>query len=43
MGQTTLMIPSRDLVFVRLGHSERGGEGPYIEELVRRILAALPE
>lgn len=40
MGQTVLIIPSRDLVLVRLGPSP-GGDGPYVEELAVRILAAV--
>lgn len=42
MGQTTLIIPSRDLVVVRHGPSS-GGDQQYFEELVVRILAALGE
>jgi CubicO group peptidase (beta-lactamase class C family) len=41
MGQTTMIIPSRDLVVVRHGPSP-GGSDVYFEELVARILAALP-
>jgi CubicO group peptidase (beta-lactamase class C family) len=41
MGQYTMIIPSRDLVVVRQGPSG-GGDGPWFEELVARILAALP-
>lgn len=41
MGQYTMVIPSRELVVVRHGPSP-GGDGPYFEELVARILAALP-
>ena len=40
MGQTVLIIPSRDFVLVRLGPSP-GGDGPYVEELAARILAAV--
>jgi CubicO group peptidase (beta-lactamase class C family) len=40
MGQTTMIIPSRDLVVVRQGPSP-GGDGAYFEELVARILDAL--
>jgi CubicO group peptidase (beta-lactamase class C family) len=40
MGQTTMIIPSRDLVVVRMGPSP-GGDGPYFEELVVRVLAAI--
>lgn len=40
MGQRTMIIPSRDLVIVRQGPSP-GGDGPYFEELVVRILAAV--
>jgi len=42
MGQTTMIIPSRDLVVVRHGPSP-GGDGQYFEELVARMLAALPK
>jgi len=42
MGQVTLVIPSRDLVVVRMGPSP-GGFYPYLNEVVGRILAALPE
>ena len=41
MGQYTMVIPSRDLVLVRLGPSPRGA-GPYFTELVTRVLDALP-
>lgn len=40
MGQTTMIIPSRDLVVVRHGPSP-GGDRAYFEELLARILAAL--
>lgn len=40
MGQTTLIIPSRDLVVVRQGPSP-GGDRPYLEEFVARILDAI--
>ncbi len=40
MGQTTMIIPSRDLVVVRQGPSA-GGDGSYFEELVVRILEAI--
>jgi CubicO group peptidase (beta-lactamase class C family) len=40
MGQTTMIIPSRDLVVVRQGPSP-GGDGPYFEEIVVRILDAI--
>jgi hypothetical protein len=36
-----LVIPSRDLVIVRLGQSEKGGFDAYIEEVVARILNAV--
>ena len=40
MGQTTMIIPSRDLVVVRQGPSP-GGDGPYFEEFVVRVLGAI--
>jgi CubicO group peptidase (beta-lactamase class C family) len=40
MGQTVMIIPSLDVVLVRLGPSP-GGDGPYVEELAVRILAAV--
>jgi CubicO group peptidase (beta-lactamase class C family) len=42
MGQTVTIIPSRDLVVVRLGPSP-GGDAEYTQELIARILAALPK
>ena len=41
MGQVTLVIPSRDLVVVRMGPSP-GGFYPYLNEVVGRVLQALP-
>jgi CubicO group peptidase (beta-lactamase class C family) len=41
MGQYTMVIPSRDVVIVRLGPSPRGSDG-YFTELVTRVLSALP-
>ncbi len=41
MGQTTMIIPSRDLVVVRHGPSP-GGDAGYFQEFVVRVLAALP-
>jgi CubicO group peptidase (beta-lactamase class C family) len=40
MGQTTMIIPSRDLVVVRHGPSP-GGDARYFEELVARVLDVL--
>jgi CubicO group peptidase (beta-lactamase class C family) len=40
MGQTTMIIPSRDLVLVRQGPSS-GGDAQHFEELAARILAAI--
>ncbi len=40
MGQTTMVIPSRDLVVVRQGPSP-GGDQPYFDELVALVLGAL--
>lgn len=41
MGQYTMVIPSRDVVVVRHGPSP-GGDRRYFEELVARVLDALP-
>jgi CubicO group peptidase (beta-lactamase class C family) len=41
MGQYTLIIPSRDVVIVRLGPSPENPR-PYLAEVARRVLAALP-
>ena len=41
MGQVTLVIPSRDVVVVRMGPSP-GGFYPYLNEAVGRILKTLP-
>ena len=40
MGQTTMIIPSRDMVIVRLGPSP-GGFDPYLNEVVGRVLDAV--
>ena len=40
MGQTTMIIPSRDMVIVRLGPSP-GNFGAYLEEAVARVLEAV--
>lgn len=42
MGQVTMVIPSRDLVVVRMGPSP-AGVYPYLNEAVGRILKVLPE
>jgi CubicO group peptidase (beta-lactamase class C family) len=42
MGQYTMVIPSRDVVIVRLGPSPRGSDG-YFSDIVTRVLAALPQ
>jgi CubicO group peptidase (beta-lactamase class C family) len=42
MGQVTMVIPSRDMVVVRMGPSP-GGVYPYLNEVIARILEALPE
>ena len=39
--QTVLIIPSHDLVIVRLGHSSRGGFDAYFEPIVKMIIEAL--
>ncbi len=39
-GQVVLVIPSRDMVIVRLGHSAVGGFDDYLEPVVQKILAA---
>ena len=41
MGQYTMVIPSRDMVVVRLGPSPSGSQG-YFSELVSRILRGIP-
>ena len=40
MGQTTMIIPSRDVVIVRLGPSP-GGFGPYLNKMVGDLLDAV--
>jgi CubicO group peptidase (beta-lactamase class C family) len=42
MGQYTMVIPSRDMVVVRMGPSPGGSNG-YFSELVSRILKGVPE
>lgn len=41
MGQQTIVIPSKDMVIVRHGPSP-GGSGPYINDVVGRVLDAIP-
>ena len=41
MGQVTMVIPSRDMVVVRMGPSP-GGVYPYLNENIGRILEAIP-
>lgn len=40
-GQTVAIIPSRDVVIVRLGHSFRGGYSPYFQQVAEKILVAI--
>jgi CubicO group peptidase (beta-lactamase class C family) len=40
MGQTTMIIPSRDMVIVRLGPSP-GNYNAYLNEVVGRVLDAI--
>ena len=42
MGQLTVVIPSRDMVVVRLGPSPRGSNG-YVNEFIGRVLDAIEE
>jgi len=42
MGQTTMVIPSRDMVIVRLGPSP-GGYNQYLNEVVGRVLSAIEQ
>ncbi|MEM6913241.1 MAG: serine hydrolase [Pseudomonadota bacterium] len=41
LNQVVVIIPSRDIVIVRLGFSDRGGFYHYFDELIRQTLAAL--
>jgi len=41
--QHCYIFPSHKLVVVRLGHSVEGGYGEYIQEVLGRLLAALPQ
>ena len=41
MGQTTMIIPSRDMVIVRLGPSPGQGFGDYLNEMVGGVLDAV--
>jgi CubicO group peptidase (beta-lactamase class C family) len=40
-GQVVLIIPSREMVIVRIGHSALGGFGPYIADVAHRVLASV--
>ncbi len=42
MGQTTMVIPSRDVVIVRLGPSPEG-YNQYLNEVVGRVLSAIEQ
>jgi len=42
MGQVTMVIPSRDMVVVRMGPSP-GNIYPYLNEVIGRVLEAVPE
>lgn len=43
-GQTTMVIPSRDVVIVRLGHSlDSESHGRYLNDYVREVLAAIAD
>ena len=41
LGERTVVIPSRDMVIVRLGLAAEGGFRTYFNEVLRRILAAV--
>ncbi|MEM8985244.1 MAG: serine hydrolase [Pseudomonadota bacterium] len=41
LNQTVMIVPSRDVVIVRLGYSDAGGFDPYFDQVVGRALDAI--
>ncbi|MBI4471596.1 MAG: serine hydrolase, partial [Acidobacteria bacterium] len=41
-GQRTFVIPSHNVVIVRMGYSDEGGFGPHMEKVVATVLSAIP-